>query len=121
MMYCITTTLTPINEGILISEKTLVMYEDSYLYNKDGKELPYESAMIKSAFATGSIVRISEEDFNRLKDIQECIYHTVSAYNHYTLGEDSLKADLSEITASLRHSYAKFSNDAISSGSRIIR
>ena len=120
-MYCITTTQTPIGEGILLSERTLVMYEDSYLYNKDGLELPFESVMIKSAFATGGIVRISEEDFNRLKDIQECIYHTVKAYNHYTLGEDSLKADLAEITASLRHSYAKLCDESISRGSRIIR
>ena len=121
MTYCITTKQTDIGEEIILHENTLLMYEDFCVYNKDEVEIPFEYDKVKKAFENGSIIRISEEDFNRLKGIYECTYHIINAKNSYTLESDGIKSQLSDITNTLTNTYTKFCNDSISRGSRIIK
>lgn len=121
MTYCITTKQTDIGEEIILHEHTLLMYEDFCIYNKDEVEIPFEYDKVKKAFDNGSIIKISEEDFNRLKGIYECTYHVINAKNSYTLESDGVKSKLSDITNILTNTYTKFCNDSISRGSRIIK
>lgn len=113
MRYCITTKQTDIGEEIILPECTLLIYEDFSVYNKDEVEMPFEYDKVKKAFETGSIIQIPEEDFNTIKGIYDCVFFASNAKDCYTLEDDGIKFQLSEIISTLAKTYIKFCNDSI--------
>lgn len=70
MEYFITTTAFGNAGGYM-----LLTRNDGVFYSLDSKQMSFDPEMLQTAFEKGWIMEVTKEDFKRLSQISNCLYH----------------------------------------------